>query len=159
MKKRTRKTQEGSVLLEALIAVIIFSIGILGLVALLARTTAGVTDTRQRDEVFLLASNAFDQVQILNLNDVDISSTKDATGKKELGSDAKKQVQLQLQQFKFGSKTVAPNNAKNCANKQTTKGGTVYTNTISYGVLKAGENKGTERNVVFCAYHDTGPVR
>ena len=141
MKRRIfKKSQEGSILLEALIAVVIFSIGILGMVATLVRATANVTDTRQRDEVFLAASTAFHKVQFYNNAGKDITSS--------MSSDV-------ANQFDFSKQEIAA--TKNCAGK-TTSTGTIYANNVSYGVRKAGESKDA-RKVEFCSYHDTGPVR
>ena len=163
--KRTLKTQEGAVLLEALIAVIIFSIGILGLVALLARTTAGVTDTRQRDEVFLRASNVFDKKQISVDAPQDITEAKNLKSK-ALSTDTQRNLTNRLAQFDFSNSKVAE--TKHCksgttnvaanTNHITTNDSSIYTNTISYGVKKAGETN-TARNISFCAYYDGGPAR
>jgi type IV pilus assembly protein PilV len=50
MKANLKTTQSGSVLLEALIAVLIFSFGVLGLVGLQAAMIAGAADAKYRTE-------------------------------------------------------------------------------------------------------------
>ncbi len=58
------KHQNGSVLLESLVATVIFAIGILGLVVILVRTTTDVNDVRARDEIFMAAQSAVDYTRL-----------------------------------------------------------------------------------------------
>ncbi len=54
--------QQGSIILESLIAILIFSIGILGLVGLQAAAINNVADAKYRSEASLLANQAIGQM-------------------------------------------------------------------------------------------------
>lgn len=50
-------SQHGVVLLETLIAVLVFSLGVLGMVSMLSKATEGVADSRIRTDVYLQVEN------------------------------------------------------------------------------------------------------
>lgn len=58
----TRQQQTGSMLLEALIAILIFSIGILAIVGLLAASTKSAGDAKYRSDASLLANQLVGQM-------------------------------------------------------------------------------------------------
>jgi type IV pilus assembly protein PilV len=60
--KPPRGTQQGSVLLEALIAFLIFSIGILGVIGLQATTINNTLDARYRTDAAFLANQIIAQI-------------------------------------------------------------------------------------------------
>jgi type IV pilus assembly protein PilV len=57
-----RRNQEGSFLLEALIAILVFSIGVLGMVGLLASSIRATNDARYRSEAATLANGMVSQM-------------------------------------------------------------------------------------------------
>lgn len=59
-----RKQQSGIMLLEALIAILIFSIGILGIVGMQASTIKGSRDAKYRSDAGLLANELIGQMWI-----------------------------------------------------------------------------------------------
>lgn len=61
-KTMTRKSEGGVVLLEALIAILIFSIGILAIVGLQGAAVKTATDARYRSEAAFLASELMSQI-------------------------------------------------------------------------------------------------
>lgn len=63
MKSRTSK-QKGSVLLESLIAILIFSMGILALVALLGASVKNTASAKYRTEASLLANQVIGQMWV-----------------------------------------------------------------------------------------------
>ena len=58
----SRRTQQGSFLLEALVAILIVALGILGSVGLLARSMQDVDDARNRGEAAYLANQLIGQM-------------------------------------------------------------------------------------------------
>lgn len=63
-----RQHQHGAMLLEALIAILIFSIGILGVVGMQAMTVKQSTDARYRVEAALLAQQLVGKMWVANRN-------------------------------------------------------------------------------------------
>lgn len=63
IKKRTSR-QDGSVLLESLIAILIFSMGILALVALLGASVKNTTSAKYRTEASLLVNQVIGQMWV-----------------------------------------------------------------------------------------------
>lgn len=61
-----KKGQAGSVLLEALIAILIFSMGILGIVALQAAAVKNTTDAKYRSDAGMLANQLIGQMWASN---------------------------------------------------------------------------------------------
>ena len=57
-----KKTQQGVMLLEALIAILIFSIGILAIVGMQATAVRTVTESRSRAEAALYANQLLGQI-------------------------------------------------------------------------------------------------
>ena len=69
-----RKKQSGIMLLEALIAVLIFSLGILSLVALQAASIKLTGDARHRASAALVAGKLFSEMRIQQLNAADLAT-------------------------------------------------------------------------------------
>lgn len=61
-----KKVQAGSVLLEALIAILIFSMGILGIVGLQAAAVKNTTDAKYRSDAGMLANQLIGQMWVSN---------------------------------------------------------------------------------------------
>jgi type IV pilus assembly protein PilV len=59
-----RSSQQGVLLLEVLIAVLVFSVGVLGLVGLQANATKQSSQARYRTEAMLLANDLFGQMWV-----------------------------------------------------------------------------------------------
>lgn len=57
-----RRAQQGVVLLEALVAILIFSIGILAIVGMQAQAVSTVTESRSRSEAAFLANQLLTQI-------------------------------------------------------------------------------------------------
>lgn len=62
--QRLRKKQSGAFLLEVLIAILIFSVGILGIVGLQASAVTASTDAKYRSEASLLANKLIGQMWV-----------------------------------------------------------------------------------------------
>lgn len=73
--RRSKTAQQGSVLLEALIALMIFSIGILGTIGLQAKIIGLSSDSRYRTDATFLANQAIAQIWVKPILD-----TSDPTG-------------------------------------------------------------------------------
>lgn len=164
MKKTTfsKQSQQGSVLLEALIAVVIFSIGILGLVATLARSTNSVNDTRLRDDVFTAFNSEIAQKQVIsrnvkNFNDTQLNisinsndtflkrlSNKDAFNLQS-GESLQHRMQEDISNFAIDG---PKGNAR----------GYLSRNQLEYGVEREREQSGA-RSLEFFSYRDDGPIR
>ncbi len=164
MKKTTfsKQSQQGSVLLEALIAVVIFSIGILGLVATLARSTNSVNDTRLRDDVFTAFNSEIAQKQVIsrnvkNFNDTQLNisinsndtflkrlSNKDAFNLQS-GESLQHRMQEDISNFAIDG---PEGNAR----------GYLSRNQLEYGVEREREQSGA-RSLEFFSYRDDGPIR
>ena len=65
-KRRARVAQRGSFLLEALIAILIIALAVLGLVGLLARSMQNVDDAKFRGEAAFLANSYIGQMWVDN---------------------------------------------------------------------------------------------
>lgn len=164
MKKTTfsKQSQQGSVLLEALIAVVIFSIGILGLVATLARSTNSVNDTRLRDDVFTAFNSEIAQKQVIsrnvkNFNDTQLNisinsndtflkrlSNKDAFNLQS-GESLQHRMQEDISNFAIDG---PEGNAR----------GYLSRNQLEYDVEREREQSGA-RSLEFFSYRDDGPIR
>lgn len=159
--RKNHKTQEGSVLLEALIAIIIFSIGILGLVATLARSSASVNDTRQRDALMMAAFNGLNRD---HLNPYD-KKVKDYLPDSAFLDPAQRQNSDPFE-FTFGSNTsqIGKNNCRkqdrnnNLSIDAKEVRGQLGNTLIEYGINKQSET-GNARYISFCSYRDDGPFR
>ena len=64
----TRKGQSGVVILEALIAVLIFSIGILGLVGTLSASVSNASEAQYRTEAAFLAESLIAELRVAKTN-------------------------------------------------------------------------------------------
>jgi len=64
MMKATRSAQQGSVVLEALISILIFSIGILAIVGLQAASIKNVAAAKYRTDASLLANQVIGQMWV-----------------------------------------------------------------------------------------------
>ena len=158
----SKQSQQGSVLLEALIAVIIFSIGILGLVAMLARATNSVNDTRLRDDVFTALNSEIAQKQVIsrNVNNFDDPKLNIALGsgdtflqrlpnKDAFNLQSAPSLQHRMQEDSSIFSIDGPTgNAR----------GYLSRNQLEYGVKREGEQSGT-RSLEFFSYRDDGPIR
>ena len=69
----TRKAQRGVMLLEALISILIFSLGILALIGLQARAIAAVSDSSYRSQASFLADQIIGQMWVDRANLADYS--------------------------------------------------------------------------------------
>jgi type IV pilus assembly protein PilV len=69
----TRKSQKGVMLLEALISILIFSMGILALIGLQARAIASVSDANYRSQASFLADQIIGQMWVDRTNLADYS--------------------------------------------------------------------------------------
>lgn len=77
-----RESEQGIVLIEALIAVLIFSLGILGVIGMQANLIKASAEARYRSEAALVAQKRLDELWTMNLTDrfnateidVDVSS-------------------------------------------------------------------------------------
>lgn len=164
MKKTTssKQSQQGSVLLEALIAVVIFSIGILGLVATLARSTNSVNDTRLRDDVFTAFNSEIAQKQVIsrnvkNFNDtqLNISINQNDTFLKRLSN--KNAFNLQSgESLQHRMKEDISNFAIDGPDGNAR--GYLSRNQLEYGVEREREQSGA-RSLEFFSYRDDGPIR
>ncbi len=165
MKKTTfsKQSQQGSVLLEALIAVVIFSIGILGLVAMLARSTNSVNDTRLRDDVFTAFNSEIAQKQVIsrnvkNFNDtqLNISINQNDTFLKRLSNEKAFNLQsgesLQHRMQEYDSQKFSIDGPEGNAR------GYLSRNQLEYGVEREKEQSGA-RSLEFFSYRDDGPIR
>lgn len=65
---RTPASQRGSMLLEALVAILIFSVGILAVVGMQATAVKAAADSKYRSEASLLANELLGQMWITNRN-------------------------------------------------------------------------------------------
>ena len=70
-----RKQQSGVMLLEALIAILIFSLGVLGLVGLQASTVNASRDARYRTDASLLANELIGQARVSDRNGPNLQTT------------------------------------------------------------------------------------
>lgn len=64
MKQLNRKSQEGSILLEALIGILIFSMGILAIVGLQSSAIQATTDAKYRVDASFLANQIIGQIWV-----------------------------------------------------------------------------------------------
>lgn len=64
----TRRLQRGVTLLEVMIGILLFSIGILGLIALQARAIGSVSDANYRSQASLLANEIIGQIWVDRAN-------------------------------------------------------------------------------------------
>ncbi len=158
--------QNGSVLLESLIATVIFALGILGLVAVLANSTTNVNDTRSRDEVFVATQNAMNQTRL----------KKTKTALETVNSYLPNQAAFNFD--RDGNVTQNSGNKEGeCAGSVATTGSSpkddpnehlgprdnntkyISTTEITYGLIKTDGNTNKPRRLIFCAYRDDGPHR
>lgn len=161
MKKTTfsKQSQQGSVLLEALIAVVIFSIGILGLVATLARSTNSVNDTRLRDDVFTAFNSEIAQKQVIsrnvkNFNDTQLNisiNSNDTFLKRLSNKDAFNLQSGESLQHRM-QEDIAIDGPEGNAR------GYLSRNQLEYGVEREREQSGA-RSLEFFSYRDDGPIR
>ena len=73
-----RRAQRGAMLLEALIAILIFSIGILGVVGMQAMSVKQSTDARYRVEAALLAQQLLGKIWVSNRNQAALLASFDS---------------------------------------------------------------------------------
>lgn len=73
-------SQQGSVLLEALIAILIFSFGILAIVGLQAYSVKSTTEAKYRVDASLLADQLFGQMWSGSRANADLVANYDSTG-------------------------------------------------------------------------------
>lgn len=69
----TRNSQKGVMLLEAMIGILIFSLGILGIIALQARAITSVSDATYRSQASFLVSDIIGQIWVDRGNMVNYS--------------------------------------------------------------------------------------
>ena len=90
------RRQAGSFLLEALIAILIVALGVLGSVGLLARSMQEVDDARNRGEAAYLASWLIGQMWVSNRDTVTLDATYGSTTAGAGYTDFKSLVQQRL---------------------------------------------------------------
>lgn len=72
--KNYRKNQSGSMILEAMVSLLIFSMGILAIVGLQAASVSASTEARYRTEASMLANQLIGQMWVSNRNSVNLQS-------------------------------------------------------------------------------------
>ena len=78
IRRRAMPFQSGSFLLEALIAILIVSLGVLGIVGLYARSMQNVDDSKYRGEAALLASTLIGQMWVSDPDNAALTANYDS---------------------------------------------------------------------------------
>ena len=87
---RLRQTQNGSVILEAIIAILVFTVGIIGLIALQGTAISTTTDTRYRIEANQYANRILSAIQgnVSRTNDANFQASLNSFAHNATGGDA-----------------------------------------------------------------------